>query len=300
MRTSPSDESDQKELERLNVEPWMVELLGINPSYTSWGPDEDYMWRDDQSWAGRMIVDSWKKNQIDLDDLNEVVNFYFSVHRDNRSCENCGGSGYHPHASWVADSFYSHSSPFKEPTRRELESMEVLSKFGSSRGGPLEGYNAFPDDAVLLQYGDQFRAFCEEMRNGDGCWHDKITQDELDALKANRRCKDHETLDQVNSSERGRGLGHDAINRWILIKARLKRFEIPQGCPVCDAHGYVYTADRGHVKLTLWLLHPRKGASRGVRYELIEQDDLSSIRMFLQEAAERNASRFSRVLEIGQ
>lgn len=43
MRTYPSDDYDKKELERLNAEPWMVELLKCNPQYPYWWNYEDYM-----------------------------------------------------------------------------------------------------------------------------------------------------------------------------------------------------------------------------------------------------------------
>ena len=46
MRHAPTDDKwDREALERLNAEPWMVELLDLNPGYCSWGPHEDYMMR---------------------------------------------------------------------------------------------------------------------------------------------------------------------------------------------------------------------------------------------------------------
>ena len=46
MRIYPSDDYDKEELERLNAEPWMVELLKCNPEYPFFGNYEDYMIKD--------------------------------------------------------------------------------------------------------------------------------------------------------------------------------------------------------------------------------------------------------------
>jgi len=123
--------------------PWALALLERNPSYTSWGPGEDYMSvGDPEDWSSSMSFDTWPELEatIALDDLNEVVNFYFSI-----------------------------------------------------------------------------------------------------------------------------ALDHDL---------------------------------RAHVELTLWLLHPRKGASRGVRVADLTEGDLPSVLAFLTLAAERNATRFARVFRL--
>ncbi len=72
MRHWPKDEYDQKDLARLNAEPWMVDLLKVNPEYTCWGPYEDYMGRPgrdepketnprekNHGWESRMLFPSW-------------------------------------------------------------------------------------------------------------------------------------------------------------------------------------------------------------------------------------------------
>jgi hypothetical protein len=59
--------------------------------------------------------------------------------------------------------------------------------------------------------------------------------------------------------------------------------------------GYVYTEDTAHVNLVLWLLHPRKGCSRGVEIQRIQQEDLPEVFEYLRKAADRNAERFSKI-----
>lgn len=128
-------------------------------------------------------------------------------------------------------------------------------------------------------------------------WHDKITEDEARALIDAGRVKPGETAESINAQNRpgARGFGHDAINRSILTEARLKRLGLPKLCPECEGEGHVYTAPAAHVSLVLWWLHPRKGCSRGIEVERIEQADLPAIQAFLMEAAQRNAQRFDGV-----
>lgn len=128
-------------------------------------------------------------------------------------------------------------------------------------------------------------------------WNDNITQDEFETLQAEGRCKEFTTVEEVNAANRpgARGLGHDAINRWILTKARLKRLGLQVECETCTGKGYVYTTDTAHVSLVLWWLHPRKGCSRGIEITNIQQDELPAIYAFLRVAADRNAHRFSKI-----
>jgi hypothetical protein len=324
---NPSDKYDQEEVARLNAELWMVELLSLNPSYPHWGPREDYMWRvgrdepefdpkhgHDPGWEARVLCDSWKQfGPLELNDYNEIVHFYFELDRDSVPCETCGGTGYHPDAMWVSESFYRHSSPFTTPTLDEVRAKALMASFGGGQTEEVHGRNSFPSIKTLAKYGPEFRAFCESMQNGDGCWHDKITQDEVQALADAGRLTDYgatgkwndgqwkttgsvPTAAEVNAGQNKRGLhSHDGINRSILIERRLERLGIPKTCNRCDGHGHQYTKPKAHVNLILWLLHPRKGCSRGVEIKNIQQSDLPAVYKFLRQAAERNAERFSKI-----
>lgn len=237
---------DQEDAERINAEQWQLDLLKLNPEYVHWGPYEDYMIKE-SGWDSRQFFDDWDSfGPWELDDLNECVNFYFSVERKSEECKTCRGNGYHPDAQNVVNTFYAH------------------------------------------------------MNDRGIHWNDKITQDELDALVKEGRIKKGITLEEVNNQNKpgARGFGHDAINRMILTEARLKRLGIPRTCPDCDGHGYVYVSNNAHVTLTLWMLHPRKGCSRGVEISKIEQDDLPRIFDWLKAAARRNSERFSKIQEI--
>lgn len=316
MRSYPEEncEWEQEDLKRLNAEDWQVELLKVNPSYSFWGPHEDYMWKKGDGWDCPLIYDSWQDMNIELDDLNEVVNFYFQIQRESDSCPVCGGpkggNGIHPDSQWVSESFYRHSSPFKKRTAQEIAVAEgMATMFGSPADKPIIEPGSFPSEELFEKYGYEFRKFCEEMHDGDGCWKDKITQDELDALiEAGRfRLVEQEdgkviTLEEVNFSNssdakgpRSFSFNHDAINMRILVEQRCRRLGLPHYCTECEGYGYIFTAPKAHVNLVLWLLHPRKGASRGVEVKNIQQGELSEVFEFLSEAANRNADRFSKV-----
>lgn len=240
---------DKNEAMELNAEPWQIELLKLNPSYNFWGPYEDYMSTKGEGWNSAQIFETWKKfGPWALDDLNECVNFYFSINRDSEECDICGGNGYHQDAQKIVNSFYLFTNK--------------------------EGIS----------------------------WHDKITEDEvvalLDAGRLTHLIKDgkNPTAEEVNNNQKKGGLmTHDAINRSILIETRLKRLGIPKLCNQCGGNGRVYTSFVANVALTLWWLHPRKGCSRGIQIENINQNEVPEVMNFLKEAAQRNAARFSKI-----
>lgn len=135
-------------------------------------------------------------------------------------------------------------------------------------------------------------------------WCDNITQDEADALVAKGRfphsCRDRTapvSAEDFNAENRrgARGMGHDAINRWILVETRAKRLGVHGVCEACGGHGHVFTAPAATLGIVLWYLHPRKGCSRGVRVKEIRREELPAVLAFLKTAADRNAERFAKV-----
>lgn len=121
-------------------------------------------------------------------------------------CGTCGGDGLTPEARAIADTFYPHQ----------------------------------------IEWGNTAKASAL-------AWHDKIGQAEVDNLLKMGRLRtwvpgeDGErgkweklprTATDVNAQQRGGGLdGHDAINRWILVKFRCKRLGIPMSCEACKGMG---------------------------------------------------------------
>lgn len=247
MRKYPSDKSGFEELGKLNAAEWQIAQLKRNPNYVWWGVGEDYMCNtgEGKGWERDLVFPDWKSvDGKELDELNEIVNFYFAVERNNEECPHCGGGGYNPATREIADTFYD----FEQTGKR---------------------------------------------------WCDRITQDEVDALKAQGRLKygfsENPTAWEVNVAQSKPMNSHDAINRWILIETRATRLGVWGHCEYCDGDGILYTAPTARLELNLWKIHPRKGASRGIRIETIEESDLPEVLEYLRGAAVRNAERFSGV-----
>jgi len=312
-----TDEYDREDLADFPHEPWQLEALRLNPDYCGWGPHEDYMWNKHEGWDAPVTIQTWPEFKWKLDDLNECANFYFALDRDMKTCEACAGKGHHPDAQWVSESWYVHSSPFARPDPHMEGIKEGMNRlFGSNLSDGVHGRASFPGKATLAKYGPEFRAFCEAMRDGGGEWCNQLTQDEVDALEAEGRLRDltHDfdpakegaarwtpngrkaTAAEVNAHGDGRGSFHDAINRGICIRARIKRLGLPANCPVCEGQGSLFTEAKARLTLTLWWMHPRKGCSRGLEVREIRQEDLPAALALLAEAAERNAARFQKAV----
>jgi len=220
MKVLPEDDSDRADLTRLNVEPWMVEYLKLNPDYVYWGPGEDSMETKGKGWGASMEVSGWSAfGPWTLDDLNECVHFYFELERPSESCAACAASGYNPETKVLADTFYDHG------------------KYGLDLTNRLYYHGDFRLDLT------NGKIAIENARNPYRTtepWHDDITQDEVDALVAEGRLRKWiegawqsvpRTAAEVNTANtRGAKhdfeLNHDGINRGILIETRAKRLGV--------------------------------------------------------------------------
>ena len=89
--------------------------------------------------------------------------------------------------------------------------------------------------------------------------------------------------------------GHDTINKWICVEAMAKEMGVYGKCEHCGGDGRLFTEPAAHLNLILWVLHPRKGCSRGVEVKNIQEGELPDIYKYLRTAAERNAERFSKL-----
>ncbi len=245
MRHYPNENEELYEDEQPIVEKakdWMIELLKRNPDYCAWGNYEDYMCKDGKSWDSRCFEETWKDfiNNWNLDELNEVLNFYFEVYRDSEECSDCKGTGYNPETTKIANSFYDHQA----------------------------------DD-------------------GRG-WSNDLTKDEIEALADFRDL----TIEEAKKRSNGeRCIGMDGLDRMKLVKQRAKRKGVYGKCNNCDGKGFIYTDDESKVALQLWVLHPRKGCSRGVYIKRLEKEDIPRVLEFLRKAKARNEERFKGVSE---
>lgn len=302
---NPNSEWDRNDAQELNAEDWMLDLVQVNPSYTSWGPGQDYMAHTKEGWGGNMVFKSWKKfGDFKLDEFNEIVNFYFEIDRPSVSCGTCEGMGNHPDARWIRDSFYNAGSPFRQMSQQVYDMMRTYQSAFNMYEAELHRDSIFPSEDVLSKYGDEFRQFCESMYYSDVYWEDKITDDEFEALVSNGRNRGFSSASEMNeaiaSREPGSALIHDSINHSILVQQRCERLGVPHKCPRCEGKGYQFTTDKATVNLILWVLHPRKSVSRGATIENIQYEELGEIFSFLKQAAQRNIQRFMGVVAPSQ
>jgi hypothetical protein len=272
MRTYPKDE-DKKELEVLNAEQWQIDLLKMNPEYVYWGCYEDYMSKEGSGWDSRVITDTWKNHEWELDELNECVNFYFEIYRKSHNCPHCEGAGLNEATKRLLDDWYD----FNETGRKwchKLTEVEIEALVKGGRIKDVSGFVGYYDDEkqVWMKWDGKEKVECER--------------------------PEMPTPEQVNAWEQGsRGFGHDSINKWICVKARAEHLGVYGSCEHCQ-DGQVYDEPKAKAALQLWYLHPRKGCSRGVYIEEITKEDLPEVIKYLQEAAQRNADRFSNLIAI--
>ena len=91
MRNYPMDKYDLEELEKLNAKEWQIEILKKNPNYNCWGNYEDSMADKNGNWSSPIELNSVSE-LWGLDELNELVNFYFGIERKSHKCEYCEGT----------------------------------------------------------------------------------------------------------------------------------------------------------------------------------------------------------------
>lgn len=235
----------------------------------------------DKEDAEKLNAEQW---QLDLLNLNPSY-VHWGPHEDYMWKEKGSWDGSVINDTW--DEF----GPWELDEYNECVNF-YFSVIRSSKDCSTCGGSGYHTDAQQV-----VNTFYAHMNERGEHWNDKITQDELDALIENGRVNAGTTVDEVNAQNRpgARGMGHDGINRWILTSARLKRLGIHEKCPECSGDGSVFTAPTAHVTLTLWMLHPRKGCSRGVEVTTINQSDLPAIFAWLRAAAVRNEDRFAKL-----
>lgn len=107
MRYFPTDDYDWEEVKEMGLRKndWKINVLKKNPDYLNWGNHEDYMIKHSEGWDCPVnleaVEDLWE-----LDELNELVNFYFEIYRNSEECNLCKGSGLNPDTKKISDDWY--------------------------------------------------------------------------------------------------------------------------------------------------------------------------------------------------
>jgi len=281
---------DKYDAQEINASQWQLDLLQLNPDYVSWGPHEDYMWKDGQGWDSSKYFNSWKDfGPWQLNDLNECVNFYFEVTRESHECEHCTGIGLNQETKKLSDEWYSSNN-----TR--YVSLGNCRRYNDNAWK----YHLTEVEIEALVEGGRLT---DLMKNGNSWYYKKDENWYLREWSEGKgwsegvQCEKPiiPTPEVVNEWAK-KGIGHDSINQWICVKSRAKHLGVYGHCEHCEGRGHIFDADCASINLILWMLHPRKGCSRGVEIKNIQQEELPEIFAFLKQARDRNANRFSKII----
>lgn len=267
---------DEDEIDILKAEQWQIDLLKLNPEYPHWGNYEDYM-SGGSGWDAPLEQEEWG-NQFGLDDLNELVNFYFELRRESHQCPHCEGTGLNPETKKLSEDWYS---------------------FGNEQWISVNQNRRFNNKAWQYHLTEvEVKALCESGRLSD-LMDGQYRYDDGQWLKLVERewqpCEEptYPTPEKVNEWNKT-GFGHDAINHWVAVKARAEHLGVYGECKHCT-EGRIYDEPFARVGLQLWYLHPRKGCSRGVYIKNIKEEELPEVFAYLLEAKERNNDRFGKI-----
>ena len=150
--------------------------------------------------------------------LGETWDGYLNPHPAPPGCPLCDGLGYNAATRKIADDFYDHAG------------------FG---GRWRYDYGKAPDGRPSIYAPWRVIGDCRS-------WVNAITQDEVQVLLDRGRLMDFTrhnpgyvpTAEEVNKWAE-QGMGHDAVNRSILIEARAKRLGVWGKCGLCKGEGYL-------------------------------------------------------------
>jgi hypothetical protein len=194
-----------------------------------------------------------KRVPLDFDwPLNKVWGGYLMPDglSDEVQCPDCKGTGESPEAYEITQKWYGYSDFDPAESGRE--------PYTSQTPAVRERAERNVKDAPWY-YGSGEIAFQREAKRLADLYNSRLachlTQEDVDALIADNRLWDFTrrwdseqrkwvdldpmpvvTAEQVNQWEL-RGMGHDSINRWVVVRARCERMGVSTACATCDGHG---------------------------------------------------------------
>jgi hypothetical protein len=288
-------------LDEYACDPWMVEQLRRNPSYPHWGPHEDYQWvKDTRHPDSPRAFSNWPhfkrcftvgKHPEDTADRSggEIVNWYFSLERQQNECRDCERSGLNQATKEISDHWYNHLHPTGDGWSHDLTQDEVdaLQEFG--RLGGLSVMHTLEELERLVTAGKIKRAEAVARWEARDCTKD-LVRDNGDILNRTVRWRDQVPAEEVNAAYR-QGIGHDGINHGICVEVRAKRLGVYGLCPTCEGKGQIAVETRGRLAVVLWVVNPRTGQNYGVEILNIREDELPEVYEFVLSCGQRLADR---------
>ena len=86
------NDADEEDLNFDSLPEYMKRCLALNNHYTFWGNGQDYMGSNKGQWDSDCELNNFDE-MWELDDLNELANYYFRVEKKVRQCDACEGNG---------------------------------------------------------------------------------------------------------------------------------------------------------------------------------------------------------------
>lgn len=277
---------------------WAKEKGVLIKGYTGWGPNEDYLAKEGASWdclvelTPEEFIDKWQ-----VDDLNFPVDFYFSLTVGAQECAACNGEGLNQETSRIKEEWYGfHNEHWvKNPYRKNstynnnaweyhLEEPEVVALLKSGRLSDV----AIKTTAVQDGSRKTRRYRFDEERNQ---WIGTFNIDgKIKTLDVNE--PEFVSPDVVNEWAKKEIMSHDGINAWICIKSKAKRLGVFGHCKHCEGDGRIVLTEP-RIDLSIWWAHPRKGATRALVVEGVEEKHITQIKEIMRKGAEANLKRFN-------
>jgi hypothetical protein len=300
MRNYPDNEDETREaLDELACEQWMLDQLRRNPDYPHWGPHEDYQWvqdfhnpdspREFSDWDHFKRCFTVGKHPENPDDRSggEIVNWYFSLERQQHECRDCERSGLNPATKRLSDHWYNHMHPTGNGWSHQLTQDEVDALQESGRLNELCGMRTLEELEILVTAGKIERAEAVARWEARDASKDLVL-DNGSIVNRMVHWRDHIPADDLNEAYR-KGIGHDAINQWICVETRAKRLGVWGTCLTCEGTGRISVEPRGRLAIVLWVVNPRTGQNYGVEILSVRETDLSEVYEFVLSCGQRLA-----------
>jgi hypothetical protein len=199
-------------------------------------------WPHNQVWAGYLMPDHLTADQ----------------------CPDCDGTGYSPRARHLQDLWYGHVpfQPADNGSTLLTADTPAVRAFAERNVAHAPGYHGTGEPAVRRE-----AQRLATLWNSQWCHH--LNQDDVDALAAANRLRDFThtcvkgdgwqpktppatpTAAQVNEWSL-RGMRHDAINCWVVVKARCAREGTEVGCGECEGTGQLWRDDEHKAAHEAW------------------------------------------------
>lgn len=174
------------------------------------------------------------------------------------TCPACGGDGYSSRARDLADQWYG-NAPFQpkdtgsKPLTVRTRAVRAFAERNVARSPDFYGHG----EAAIVDEAQRLIAMWNTQ------WSHHLDRDDVAALLAADRLRDLTHDFDPGRDPRWQPMypphipspaevqawnivcsGHDAINRWVCVKARCTREGVAETCLACDGHGDVATAEQ--------------------------------------------------------